>query len=182
MEKQKGLPFPEITTPRLRLRKLTAQDATDIFTLRSDASVGKYLSRPQTRNLVEAANFIEKINAGIDRDNWFYWALSSKEDSAFLGTICLWQFSDDGRKAETGYEILPKHQGKGYMREALNAILEYAFERLKLQTVEAYTHKENAASTRLLEKCGFRLTPQTAENNNVVYACHKKGRRLTNEN
>ncbi len=181
MGRPKGLPFPEIITTRLRLRKLTAQDAPDILTLRSDASVGKYLSRPQTRNLVEAATFIDKINAGIDHNNWFYWALSNKENNVFLGTICLWQFSDDGRKAETGYEMLPKYQGKGYMREALGAILEYAFEKLNLQTVEAYTHKDNAASTRLLEKCGFRLTPQTAENNNVVYICHKKSWRLTNE-
>lgn len=62
--------------------------------------------------------------------------------------------------AEIGYEVLPAFQRNGIMRESVPEVLDYAFDKLGLQAIEAYTHLNNIASTRLLNK--FKFTAHSA--------------------
>jgi len=64
-----------------------------------------------------------------------------------------------------GYELLGELHGKGYMTEALERVVVYAKEDLKLCKIEAYTHSENKPSISLLEKTGFNLEDQKAKQN-----------------
>ena len=83
-------PFPHITTERLMLRQLTADDAVDIAILRSDEIVNKYLDRKATTGIDEANRFINKINTGINNNECFYWAIALKNNNSLIGTICYW--------------------------------------------------------------------------------------------
>ena len=94
--------FPVLTTDRLRLRKLAREDADDIFLLRSDDSVNRYLDRPKANSIEDAALFIQKICGFIDNRQSFYWAIVLKEDSKFVGTVTLFNFSEDNSCAEIG--------------------------------------------------------------------------------
>ena len=67
-----------------------------------------------------------------------------------IGTISLWKFSEDKKTAEVGYDLNPVFHNKGIMTEALNCVLKYGFTQLQLDKIEAYTHKENQASRKLL--------------------------------
>jgi ribosomal-protein-alanine N-acetyltransferase len=67
----------------------------------------------------------------------------------------LWNISREENKAEVGYELLPDFQGKGIAQEAMLVVLDYGFNIMLLNKIEAYTHKENSASQKLLEKFGF---------------------------
>ena len=60
-------------------------------------------------------------------------------------------------KAETGYTLDPNFQGKGYMQEALAKIIDFGFTKMKLRTVEAYTHKDNNPSIQLLLRNKFKI-------------------------
>lgn len=148
-------PFPELFSERLFMRQLTEQDESRIFELRSDPGINTYLERPLQTRTEEALAFIDKINSLISENQSLYWAVCLKGETELMGTLCLWNFSPDGKKAEIGYELLPAFQGKGYMQEALHQLIAFAFQKLKLETLEAYTHKDNKASTRLIEKSGF---------------------------
>lgn len=77
--------------------------------------------------------------------------------------------------AEVGYELLPNFQGKGFMSEALNSIIDFAFTNLKIETIEAFTNYQNARSRKLLEKLNFKLNDKMDMNNlnNVVYQLNK---------
>ena len=72
-----------------------------------------------------------------------------------IGTICLFDFSDDNLKSEIGYELLPEFQGKGIMQEATLKVMDFGIQRIGLNLIKAYTHSENQSSTRLLEKFNF---------------------------
>jgi [ribosomal protein S5]-alanine N-acetyltransferase len=149
-------PFPSLITKRLSLRKLSIDDANEIFFLRSDKHINKYLDRPKATSIEDANNFISKINHAIENNESIYWAISFKDDSGLIGSICLWNLNEEENKAEVGYELLPEFQGKGIAQEALLAVINFGFEVMELQTIEAYTHKENIASTKLLEKFNFK--------------------------
>lgn len=150
------MPFPELNTERLLLRKLEKADASCIFRLRNNAQVNEYLDRPLALTLDDAEHFIDNILNGIQAQKWFYWAIERKTDRQMIGTICLWNISESECKAEIGYELLPEYQGKGIMSEASGKIIEYGFSKLQLKTIEAYTHPDNERSVKLLEKAGFR--------------------------
>ncbi len=154
-----SLQFSALQTVRLKLRQLSDGDQEKIIQLRSDAEVHKYLERPLLRKPGEAIEFINRINDGIARGEWYYWVISLITEGTLLGTVCLFNFSADQKVAEVGYELLPQHQGKGYMNEALQAVIDFAFQKLSLKQIDAFSHRENSASLRLLQKKKFKADP-----------------------
>ncbi len=165
-------PFPELRTERLLLRKLKPQDWEVISYLRSDAEINKYVDRPTAETKEEALQFIEKIDGAIASKSAYYWSIVLANTSEMAGTICLWNFSEDRKTAEVGYDLSSSFQGKGIMSEALQQIVGFGFTELKLDMLEAYTHKENLGSSKLLEKQGFQLNQDKKDNycvDNVVY-------------
>jgi len=169
-------PFPELATARLHLRQLTLKDAGEIFSLRADEKVNKYLNRPRAHSIDDATAFIEKINKGIANNESLYWAITMKHESNLIGTISLWNISKEESKAEIGYELMPAYQGKGLMQEAFAKAIEYIFDVLKIETIEAWTHSQNLSSSRILERNGFKRDHEAEETNkgdlgeNVIYS------------
>jgi len=153
-------PFPVLTTARLVLRRLELEDKEQLFALRSDPEVNKYLHRDAPVDHDAVTAHIEKVNNGIRDNKWFYWVVSMKGKPELIGTICLWNFSEDRKTAELGYEMRPEFQNRGIMTEALAALLEYGFDTLELDFMEAFTHEHNEPSIHLLRKFGFVLVPE----------------------
>lgn len=153
-------PFPALTTDRLVLRRLHEQDAPEIFLLRSDPVVNKYLDRPKAHSIDDALVFIRKINTAIDAGTSLYWTISLKDSREPAGAICLWNFTEEEGKAEIGYELLPQFHGKGIMQEAIAAVIQYGFEKLKLKKLEACTVKQNIHSIRILQRNDFKRDPE----------------------
>ncbi|MCB9234093.1 MAG: GNAT family N-acetyltransferase [Bacteroidia bacterium] len=149
--------FPLLSTPRLMLRALNLSDDRTVFALHTDLEVTKYLDRPLPVELAGAREFIQKINRGVERGEWYYWAMALKDQPEMIGTICLWNLSLEREKADVGFELLPAFQGKGYMQEALETIIQFAFRKLDMQVIRAYTHAENEKSIRILQRNGFQV-------------------------
>ncbi len=172
--------FPIIQTERLLLRKLTELDKVAIFKLRSDARVNKYLDRPLPLNMDEATAFINKINNSIEQNDCFYWAISLQNNAELIGTICLWNFSDDQLNAELGYELSPNFHGQGIMNEAIKQVIQYAFEIIGLKLIDAYPHKDNESSIKLLKKNGFTWQADKIDEDNlnyIIYSCYAEVQR-----
>lgn len=143
-------------TNRLQLRSLIAEDAEAISILRSDPQVNVYLNRPATLTLEEATAYINKITTGVQQHQWMYWAIELKNSPGLIGTICLWNFVPENEKAEIGYELSPAYQGKGLMQEAVETVIRFGFEKMKLQLITALVKPGNQKSQRLLERHHFR--------------------------
>jgi [ribosomal protein S5]-alanine N-acetyltransferase len=156
MANQPFTPFPILTTTRLTLRQLLLSDAQDIFALRSDHAINKYLDRQPSKTIDDAIIFINNITENIKKNESIYWAITLTESKTFVGTICLFGFSDQDNKCEIGYELLSHFQGKGMMKEAASKVIEYAVQTMKVRTIEAFTHKNNQSSIRLLEQLEFK--------------------------
>lgn len=148
-------PFPELFTKNLYLRQLSTDDAQEIFLLRSDPIVNKYLGRPKATHIDEARAFIDMINSSIKNDKSVFWAICLKDNTGLLGTICLWNFSPEKHRAEIGYTLLPEFHGKGIMQEAFPAILDFGFNRIQLQAIDAWTTSQNLNSIKILERNHF---------------------------
>lgn len=158
-------PFPILTTDRLRLRQLSTTDKQNIFTLRSSPEINKYLDRQPSKTIEDAINFINAINNSIKKNDSLYWAITLTNSKTFVGTICLFDFSEEKNRCEIGYELLTDFQGQGIMKEAAEKVIAYVFETMKLQKIEAFTHIDNQHSTKLLEKLGFKKSTAASTEN-----------------
>jgi ribosomal-protein-alanine N-acetyltransferase len=148
-------PFPVLTTERLTLRQLVMKDEREVFTLRSDSEINKYLDRQISSTIDDARNFINQVNENIHKNDSLYWAITLSNRNTLVGTICLFSFSEENDNCEIGYELLTNFQGQGIMKEALEKVIDYAFNTIKVQKIEASLHSDNQRSIKLLEKCSF---------------------------
>ena len=158
-------PFPILKTERLTLRQLVINDEQEIFTLRSDSEINKYLDRQLSNTIKDARNFINKVNENIDKNDSLYWAITLSDKNKLIGTICLFGFSNDNYKCEIGYELLTNFQGQGIMKEAVEKVIDYAFNTIKVQKIEAFLHRDNQNSIKLLEKFSFKNSNEPDKTN-----------------
>jgi len=162
--------FPQINTERLILRKIEESDCDVVLFLRSDETINKFIHRPEhrkTKNITDAIKHIKKLNAETETNKSFSWGITLKSDPKIIGTICLWNFSDNYKIAEVGYDLNPMFQRKGIMSEALNCVMNFGFSELNLDKIEAFTHVENENSKKLLEKNGFNFVKDRKDTDNL---------------
>ena len=165
-------PFPILKTERLTLRQLVITDEHEIFTLRSDSEINKYLDRQVSNTIDDARDFINKINESINKNDSIYWAITLGDKNILIGTICLFSFSDENGKCEIGYELLTNFQGQGIMKEAAEKVLDYAFNTIKVQKIEASFHRDNQRSIKLLEKLLFKNSNEFDKTNPELIRYH----------
>lgn len=157
-----------LETDRLILREILVSDAEAFFAMDSNPNVHRYLWNKPTQEIeetIETIAFVRKQYAdnGIGR-----FAVISKETNEFMGWAGL-KFNTEMVNNKTnfydiGYRLDEKFCGKGYASEASFVWLKYAFETLKIKTIDAAAHSDNSASNRILEKIGMKMTEQYLEN------------------
>lgn len=151
-----SLKLPLLETPRLRLRKLTLDDAPDAFLYNSDPEVVRYLLWAEHKTLAESRADIERVMKGYDKGTDLRWGIELKSTGRLIGG-CKLTCVLEHRRAEVGYVLARAHWGQGYAPEAVRAILQHGFTEIGLNRIEGLTFSEHAVSGRVLEKCGFQF-------------------------
>jgi ribosomal-protein-alanine N-acetyltransferase len=146
--------YHSICTDRLLLRSFKPTDLECVFEGLSHPDVIKfygvqYDSLAATQAQMDWFAALEKDKTG----QW--WAICSPDDAAFYGACGYNNWSHQHQKAEIGFWLLPQHQGKGIIGEALPLIIDYAFKIMGLHRIEAMVETPNHASKKVLLRAGF---------------------------
>jgi RimJ/RimL family protein N-acetyltransferase len=101
---------------------------------------------------------IDKMQkAETSQHDWFtYWLVVIKEGNVGAGLLGFKGFPNENGSTEIGYGLDPAYQGKGYMSEAIQGLVDWAFTHPFCKVITA-TEVENPASRRLLERLGAQL-------------------------
>jgi RimJ/RimL family protein N-acetyltransferase len=150
-----SLPTPTLHTSRLRLRPFTSGDAADLFALHSNAHVLRYWDSPPWTEPARGERFIAACRQLSEDGSGARLAIDRLSDARFIGWCSLTRWNPDFRSAALGFILEDSAWGHGYMTEAAAAVLEWAYETLDLNRVQAETDTRNVASARVLEKLGF---------------------------
>ena len=159
-------PFPQLKTERLVLRELLKSDWKRVSYLRTDPIVNQFVKRPNADTKEKAIDFIERTKLGIKNSETIHWTISLKNNFGMIGSICLWNFSEDRKTAEIGYDLDPIFHNTGIMNEAMTAVLKFGFNVLGFNKIEAFTQKNNEASTKLLRNNEFFLNKDRFDEGN----------------
>jgi RimJ/RimL family protein N-acetyltransferase len=159
--------MPVLAGERVTLRGITQDDAPQLHAVFSDPVAMRYWSGPPHTALAETEEMVARIHAGFTDRSVLQWGISRNADRRVLGTVTLFPSGRQPR-AEIGYILGSEYWGKGYMQEALRALVRFAFDELKLRRIEADVDPRNAASVRSLDRLGFKREGLLRERWNVA--------------
>ncbi len=98
---------------------------------------------------------VESVHQYFAEGSLYQWGVFRRSDDTLVGTCTLAHVDTQNRRAEIGFILRFDQWGQGYMSEAINTLLRYAFDELGLHRIEADVDPRNDASIRLLKKLGF---------------------------
>ena len=140
----------KLETRRLALRAPIRGDVPDIVRLADNLNIHAVLTRlPSPYTRADAIAFVEMF---AQRDDERPYAITL--NGQFIGVVGF-HYSASGNAPELGYWLGEPHWGKGYMSEAVKALLEAAFATRKYPLIRARALASNTASLNVLEKAGF---------------------------
>jgi RimJ/RimL family protein N-acetyltransferase len=146
-------PPKSLKTERLRLRKAKLSDAEAIFRqYAQDAEVTKYVSWSAHKDIEETREYVRMCLLAWDVGKAFHWVIERNEDKQAIGMIIA---RVAGEKWELGYVLARVYWGRGYMTEALKALIAWALKQKDIYRIWAVCDVDNIASARVMEKAGL---------------------------
>lgn len=146
-----------LETDRLILRKITLNDAKDIFEYAKDEEVAKWVTWPAHKSIDDTIQFINSVLDDYKKNTHLCLVLERKEDKKVIGTVGFVSFFIDHDKTELGYIVGAKYWGNGYATEAAKKLLEFGFNELGLHRIQANVFIPNEASKKVLKKLGMKF-------------------------
>jgi ribosomal-protein-alanine N-acetyltransferase len=148
-------PFPNLETNRLILRRLNPDDVNEILALRSDPEIMKFIPRPLIKTKEEILEFIAAMDTNINNNSVINWAITTKKKDTLIGMIGFYRMKPENYRAEVGYILSAEFQGQGIITEALKRGIQFGFEEMGLNSIEAVIDPENFGSEKVLLKNNF---------------------------
>ncbi|MFD3449845.1 GNAT family N-acetyltransferase [Microbacteriaceae bacterium 4G12] len=138
----------ELETKRLRIIPCT-EETVEI------AISQNYDNGPQI------SNHLKKLKEDPTHLYWGTWLVVRKTDGIVLGDIGFKGKPDENKVVETGYGFLESYWNNGYATEAVEALIQWAFNTSQVNKIVAETLQNNHGSIRVLEKLGMKKTSMT---------------------
>ena len=158
-----------IETSRLILRRAVPEDAEPMFrNWASDPEVTKYLTWPAHSNITVSETVLKSWLQEYEKGSYYQWMIVLKELGEPIGSISVVNQRDDIAEAEIGYCIGKHWWHQGIVSEALTAVMDYLFDEVGMNRIEAKHDVNNPHSGGVMKKCGMRYegTSRQSDRNN----------------
>jgi ribosomal-protein-alanine N-acetyltransferase len=146
---------PFLMTPRLTLRPLEKRDVDAVFAMMRDDETMRFWDWPAFKDRDVVADILDAQLADVTAGIAMYWVAVLTPGGEAIGSCDLSDIDNHHKRAEVGFLFSRAYWGNGYAREAMEAIVGFATEDLKIERLWARFHTGNAASQRLLQRLGF---------------------------
>ena len=164
----------QLETPRLLLRPFELSDAQSLFEMDKNPNVHNYLWQKPTVHIDETIKLIELVQKQYVENKIGRFATILKETGELIGWTGIKFVNDHVENGNTnfydyGYRLNEKFWNRGYASEATKVWLDYGFNQMKINKMNAYTHAQNGASNKVLEKVGFQFMEDYFDKDDVIW-------------
>lgn len=149
--------LPTLETERLKLRKITLDDAQDVFNYASEPDVSKFVPWEAHQSIEDSYHFINYILKQYEEAKLAPWAMEFKQNKKVIGTMDFVAWFPRHFRAEIGFILSKEYWGMGLVVEAATKVIQFGFEKMELNKIEASCMVENVQSQRVLQKLGMKL-------------------------
>ncbi len=147
--------LPTLETERLTLRKVTLDDAPDVYAYARDPAVSRYTTWDPHESVNDTIEFLKNTLECYENSEPSAWGIELKETGHIIGMLGFMGHRANVHTAAVGYVLSRDYWNRGLMTEALRAVIGFSFERLRVMRFEAHCLVENNASRRVMEKTGM---------------------------
>ena len=160
----------KLETDRLILRRYTKDDAEAMYrNWASDDEVTKFLTWPAHSSQEITQNVIDEWVQSYSSENYYHWAIVLKENGEEpIGDIAVVHIKEKASVAHIGYCIGRNWWNRGITSEALKSVIDFLFDVVGLNRIEARHDTKNPNSGKVMQKCGMKYegTLRSADWNN----------------
>lgn len=149
--------MPELETERLKLRAIKKSDVEDINEYASNPKTSEYLLWEKHKSIEYTKRFVDIVLAKYRLSEYHDWAIVLKENQKMIGTCGLTRIDEENSIAEIGYVLNPSYWGNGYATEAAKKMIDFAFNVIGVNRVEARFLFGNEASLNVMKKIGMKF-------------------------
>lgn len=146
---------PTLETERLLFRRLQREDAEALYAIASIPEVSRYLMWDRHPSVKYTKHYLKDLQRLYNDLEYYEWGVFTREGGDLIGTCGFTKFDYTANRGEIGYSFRPDVWGRGYATEAARATIAFGFRELGLASVYACFALNNAASIRVLTKCGM---------------------------
>ena len=147
--------FVNIETKRLLLKCIDQSDREFIFEEFQNDFINQYLYDEEPMTAIEQADDLIEFFSMQEPRNQNRWVIINKLENKKMGTCGFHRWDTENNKVEIGFELMQQYNGEGYMAEAVEAIIDFARIKMKVNKIRAIVYFENSNCKKLLEKFGF---------------------------
>lgn len=157
----------KLTTDRLILLPISAVNFDEKYHLFTNDFVKKYLFDGDTLSRETVQSFIETSIQSFQKKQYGLWTIHKKETNSLIGFTGLWHFFDEGQP-QLLYALLPDNTKLGYAREAANGIINYTWEHLDFEHLDASCDTPNTDSIKTALGIGMTKTKEESIDNKPI--------------
>ncbi|MBD5531187.1 MAG: GNAT family N-acetyltransferase [Lachnospiraceae bacterium] len=167
-----------LETDRLILRRYVKEDAAAMYkNWASDEEVTKYLTWPTHSSQDISQMVIEDWVNQYSDEGYYHWAIVLKDHGdGPIGDIAVVHMKEDISMVHIGYCIGRVYWHKGITSEALKAVMDFLFDVVDVNRIEARHDSKNPNSGKVMKKCGMKYegTLRSSDRNNqgICDACY----------
>ena len=165
----------KLETKRLVLRKFRWDDAFGMYkNWANSPNVTKFLIWEPYKNVDDVKEYIQSVIDGYENPKKYDWVIEDKSLGEVIGNISVVNIDEHISCAKIGYCLGEAFWHKGIMSEALKRVIEFLFDEVGCNRIEATHDVANPNSGKVMEKCGLKYEGtlrQSAVNNQGVYDC-----------
>lgn len=157
VEAEEGLALPagSIFSERLELRLVGYRDLPALLDIHRDEQVNRYLPFQTWQGMEDAELWYQRALQRHRDGEAIQWVICEQGGKTLYGSCLLFGYEAEHQRAEVGYGIGQPYWGRGFAREAMARLIEYAFADLGIRRLDARVDPRNNASVGLLLRLGF---------------------------
>jgi len=154
-------------TKRTVIRELCAQDIDEVVKISRQEHILKFVEDGRVAEKEQKEKLLAYINNIYSFYDYGIWGIFDKADGSLIGLISLDLLTSiEEAQYETGFFIRRERLERGFAKEALEMVINYAKNKLSVFKLIAITDYKNKPAISLLEKCGFTVLSQ---NDKIIY-------------
>ncbi len=148
--------FPHLESNELILKKVEFDDYNDLFEILSNENLFKYRPGNPWKTLEAVKNVIGHYERDFNKHKTIFLGIYYKRsNNKLVGIAEIFEFDEKANRVEVGYTVNENYWGKGIATNATNMMLDFLFNIIEVNSIQATPMPVNEKSKNVLERCGF---------------------------
>jgi len=148
--------FPSLATERLLLREMTPEDVNALLIHFGNAEVVKFINMQPIKTIEQANEWLKWMGGIFAAKDGLRWGIILSNSDTLIGSAGLHHWNREAHYATIGCDIAYPYWGHGYGQEAMRQLIEFGWEQMKLNRIEADIEQGNQRSAHVLKNLGFK--------------------------